>query len=400
LRSDVLDRVEETGATTRTGLDDMRADVVAAARNSEEAAARLASLDQTVAGMDEVVSGLRTEWDRRTDAAIDLARKAAEAAVVDFRAQVNATVGELRRSVEQNTAKVGEANGYLAGATTRLAQAGEALVAYLAQRDQILEAERDRTLHEVLDEFASGLSAKERRGLAAKVGDSLDRRRDARDAERHRRTKAGEPAVTIPQVPDPLAALTAPVQPAEPIPAPAPARPAAKKATPPPAKKATAAAKKAAPAAKKAAAKKATPPAKKAAGPAKKAAAPAAKAAAPAAKATAPAVKAAAPAVKATAPAVKTSPPAAKTSEPPAKAAPPVTKPPAKKATAPAEQPAPTAAAPPAKSAAPPPATTPEPPPPDKKATRAKKAAPPPPAPTATEPAAAPDTTPIEPPSA
>ena len=368
LRSDVLDRVEETGATTRTSLDEMRADVVAASRNSEEAAARLASLDQTVAGMDEVVSALRTEWDRRTDAAIDLARKAAEAAVVDFRAQVAATVGELRRSVEANTAKVGEANGYLSGATARLAQAGEALVAYLAQRDQILEAERDRTLHEVLDEFASGLSAKERRGIAAKVGDSLDRRRDARDAERHRRAKAGEPAVTIPEVPDPLAALTAPVQPAEPISAPPP-RPAAAPST---AKKA------AAPPAKKAAVKKAGAPAKKAAvkktTPAKKAAPAAKKASGVAKKATAPAVKATAAPEKASAPAKKA----------------------AKKAAAPAEQPAATTATPSTEVASPPVETKPQSPPQAKKATRAKKTAPPPPAPETPQASATPDTTPIE----
>src|SRR5262249_48059890 len=128
LRADLLDRVEETGAVTKTGLDDMKAGVQAAARAGEEAAARAAALDQTVAGLDEVVSALRAEWDRRTDAAIDLARKAAEASVGDFRREVATSLGELRRSVEASTSSVGEANGYVAGATARLAQAGEALV--------------------------------------------------------------------------------------------------------------------------------------------------------------------------------------------------------------------------------------------------------------------------------
>jgi hypothetical protein len=166
-------------------------------------------------------------------------------------------------------------------------------------------------LHEVLDEFAQGLSAKERRAVSSRVGEALDRRRDARDAGKFRRGEGEKPAIEIPAVSPEIAELVEPAVGSEParnaddVPAakPAPksavgalraAKSAAEKTTPAPttnapevAKK-TAAARKTAPAKQAAAAKKAAAKA-----PAKKAAAGSAAAAKATAKKAAPAKSAA-----------------------------------------------------------------------------------------------------------
>jgi hypothetical protein len=138
----------------------------------------------------------------------------------------------------------------IGGGTDRLVAAGQALLAYLGERDRWLERERDRVLHEVLDEFAEGLSAKERKAVASRVGEALDRRRDVRDAARYRRTQDGQPAVEIPPIPSEIAELSQPV-----IPIKVPVRRPRAAAAPTPSKKAVAAPKKtvakSAPAAKK-----------------------------------------------------------------------------------------------------------------------------------------------------
>ena len=165
------------------------------------------------------------------------------------------------------------------------------LLAYLADRDRVLERERDRVLHEVLEEFAVGLTPRERRAVASRVGEAVDRHRDGRDAARFRRTQAGEPELDIPSVPGVVARLSEPLPtPARPAPRRSGLRPAPKSA-PSGARKAPAKSAPKPPA--KAAAKKATKapakaPAKSTAkAPAKKA--PVAKKAAPARKKSTPA---------------------------------------------------------------------------------------------------------------
>src|SRR5581483_8375974 len=113
-------------------------------------------------------------------------------------------VAELRASLAGQTEAIDAVTGSLGGSSERLIAAGQGLLAYLGERDLWLERERDRILHEVLDEFAQGLSAKERRAVSSRMSEALDRRRDSRDAERYRRTKAGKPAVDIPPVPTEL----------------------------------------------------------------------------------------------------------------------------------------------------------------------------------------------------
>jgi hypothetical protein len=82
------------------------------------------------------------------------------------------------------------------------------LLAYLAERDRWLERERDRVLHELLDEFGQGLTAREAKAVSSRVTAALDRRRDARDADRWRRA---QPDLVEPPMPDDLAALGEPI---------------------------------------------------------------------------------------------------------------------------------------------------------------------------------------------
>jgi chromosome segregation ATPase len=229
LRSDVLDRVEQSTATVQTGLDELRNGVVTAAQSGEDTRSSVRTFAEILAQMYETVSEMNADWDRRTDATIDLVTKAGQATVADFRAEMQDLVARLSGSVDATTGAVGGSVEMVTVATQRLVTAGQALLGYLARRDQLLEAERDRVLHELLDEFARGLSAKERRGMGERVTEVLERRRDARDADRYRRTTAGEEPVEIPEVPDDLARLAAPV-PAPKPPRKAPAEKAAAKA--------------------------------------------------------------------------------------------------------------------------------------------------------------------------
>jgi hypothetical protein len=210
LRSTVLDRLEESTATVATGLDQLRGGVTSAARAGEVTSAQVTAFAESMAGLEHVVGEMHADWERRTDAAIDLVASAGHAAVDEFRDEVRGVLEDLRRSVDVGAAEVAGSKDLVAIATQRLVSAGEALLGYLARRDQVLEGERDRILHEMLDEFAQGLSAKERRGMGERVGAALDRRRDARDAERFRQGSQA-PALEIPEVPEDLSALAAPL---------------------------------------------------------------------------------------------------------------------------------------------------------------------------------------------
>ena len=212
LRSTVLDRLEESTATVATGLDQLRGGVTSAARAGEVTTAQVTSFAESMAGLEHVVGEMHADWDRRTDAAIDLVAQAGHAAVGEFRDEVREVIEDLRRSVDVGTQEVAGSKDLVVTATQRLVSAGEALLGYLARRDQVLEGERDRILHEMLDEFAQGLSAKERRGMGERVGAALDRRRDARDAERFRQG-APTPTVDLPEVPADLTALAEPLPP-------------------------------------------------------------------------------------------------------------------------------------------------------------------------------------------
>jgi prefoldin subunit 5 len=213
LREDVLDRVEESRADVLSTLDELRAGVSSAARHGEETGGRLRELAEVIGSLYATIGELRIEWDARSEAAVASAREAAEAATAEFRGEVDGMMASARAAMDRQAAAIDDAGALLNGGVAKLVTAGDSLLGYLAHRDQLLEQERDRVLHDALDAFASGLSAKERRSTANRLADVIDRRRDTRDAERWRRSAEGAPAIDIPTPPEGLAALADPIRP-------------------------------------------------------------------------------------------------------------------------------------------------------------------------------------------
>ena len=278
LRSDVLAQVTDAREATVTALEDVRADVTTAAGASEDASARLGDVESTVVALDAAITQLRAEWTSRTEAVVSAAERAGHAATAEFRTAAERALAEVRDALEASTSTLADGSGVVSGAANRLVKAGQSLLGYLAERDVLLENERDRVLHDLLDAFGEGISAKERRWVAGRLQEAFDRRRDERDAQRWRRSQEEtRPALDVPTPPDDLAALAEPVQPRRR----ASSRPGSPPSlsTPPTAmslqdilaanaataggRPAKAAAKKAAKAAKKAAKKSAKPAAKK-----------------------------------------------------------------------------------------------------------------------------------------
>ncbi|HEX3897746.1 MAG TPA: hypothetical protein VHW74_01130 [Mycobacteriales bacterium] len=250
-RENVEGQLSELRNDFADALDEMREHVSTAVGTSSD----------TVAGsLDE----LRSDWQPRADKVVAEGKAAAQGVLDEVRSDVRRAMTDLSDSLEGQIAVIANATGTIGGGTDRLVAAGQSLVAYLVERDRILERERDRVLREVLDEFAEGLSPRERRAVASRVGEAVDRRRDTRDAERFRRATPGRDDFGVPPVPELLDRL------AEPLPEPVtpvlprrstlrPPPPPQAKTTPPPAKKT--AQKAAAPA--KRAVKKTTSPVKK-----------------------------------------------------------------------------------------------------------------------------------------
>jgi DNA-binding protein HU-beta len=271
--ADALDEVRERVEATVTNANEsivasledhqsasagLRDGLASVAQHAQDHDVAVGGLQETVARLDATLAELQRDWRPQVDAVVAESRAAAQTAVAEVRAEMtaaladmqsatnaslaelgastsaslaelgsstsaslaqfdaasSASLGELRASLAGQVAAIGDVTGSLGGGTDRLVGAGHALLAYLGERDRWLERERDRMLHEVLDEFAQGLSAKERRAVAGRVGEALNRRRDARDAGRFRRTEADKPAIEIPAVPPEIAALSEPIDPA------------------------------------------------------------------------------------------------------------------------------------------------------------------------------------------
>jgi uncharacterized coiled-coil protein SlyX len=144
-----------------------------------------------MAELEGAMGAFRAEWPTRTFEVVEGARAVAEGITREVRTEVGAQLDRVRGELARGVQEVAHAREGLDAQSTRLADAGRVLVGYLEQRDRLLEAERDRVLHDVLDSFATGLSSRERTALASRMGDAVARRRDARDAERYRTSLTG-----------------------------------------------------------------------------------------------------------------------------------------------------------------------------------------------------------------
>jgi len=221
--SSLLDELGQRLGDVEARLSGLDGTVAGGTAAAEQVVAGLDALTATAERLDAAVGGFRAEWPTRTYEVVQGARAVAEGVVLDVRAEVGARLDDVRATLERVVGTVDLARVGLHDGTDRLAQAGSVLVAYLEHRDRLLEADRDRVLHEVLDAFAAGLSARERGALAARVTDAVARRRDARDAERYREA-LGEPVSPTADLPQDVRALgeRAPQRPAEPEPEPPP----------------------------------------------------------------------------------------------------------------------------------------------------------------------------------
>jgi hypothetical protein len=205
-RDDVDNQLNELRSDFADAIDEMREHVEKSVETSAE----------SVAG---ALADMQGEWRPRVEAVVEDGRTAARSVLEEVQAEVQRAMADLRDALDGQVGAIGTVTGYLSGGTDRLVAAGQSLLAYLGERDRMLERERDRMLHEVLEEFAEGLSPRERRAVASRVGEAVDRRRDARDAARFR--KAAPPEPEIPPVPSLVARLD------EPLPEPGPLRTAA-----------------------------------------------------------------------------------------------------------------------------------------------------------------------------
>jgi hypothetical protein len=213
LRSDVLDRVEAAHGEMLSALADMQAAVTAAGRANDDVTARLRDVEKTSSTTETTVSALHADWTEKSDSAVAVARQSSDAVLASVREHVEGSLAGIREALDRQTATVREHSEVLSGGTGRLVAAGHALLGYLAERDRIVEDERTQSFHELLDAFAEGLSAKERRKTSGRLADALERRRTARDADRYRKQLAGEQPADLPAPPADLAALAGPLAP-------------------------------------------------------------------------------------------------------------------------------------------------------------------------------------------
>ncbi len=214
--NDADESISAALADHRASSEELRDSFSTAASHAQDSNKRVRGLQDAVSRMDTTVADLQGEWRPRVDAVVAEGRASAQSVLAEVRAEIDKAMSEMSEMLAAQATALRDVTGLLGGGTERLVGAGQALLAYLADRDRWLEAERDRVLHEVLDEFAEGLSAKERKAVSSRVAEALDRRRDARDAHRYRRTQQGQPAVEIPAVPEEIAELDEPVVPVVP----------------------------------------------------------------------------------------------------------------------------------------------------------------------------------------
>jgi hypothetical protein len=225
LRADLADALEESRDELSRRTDAAITAVQGAlTAGQDRTGGALAELTETLTAVRATVDGnaadvarLAEDWDARADAIVRHAQELAVVAVAPLRSEVQRLPGEFRGLIADLLDSVRAGSAALVEGVDRLAAAGNALAVYLAERDLLLEQERDRVL---LEEFARGLSPRARRKLSGRVADALDRRRDARDADRWRVASSSAAA------PDPETAGSDPT--AQPLAgAPAPAAPAA-----------------------------------------------------------------------------------------------------------------------------------------------------------------------------
>jgi len=133
----------------------------------------------------EVRSSLAVDFQSATAAARD-------AAVASVEAAVERRLGDLRAPVEAAEDQLAATRSEVALFSDRFAKVGHAFLDHLAARDLLLEHARDELLDSLLRDLTAGMSERDRSAAKNRLTELVQRRRDARDAERWR---TGVPAV-------------------------------------------------------------------------------------------------------------------------------------------------------------------------------------------------------------
>lgn len=165
------------------------------------ASAVLSMLDQRLGAATAELGMQRQQLDRVLGRLEEVVTGAgmATGALMDTRRQLLDEIAAARSELQGTAGVMVGAQAVLDAGVRRIQSSGDALIHYLDDRDLALEAERDRIMRDVLEEFAETMRAHERRGVSRRLAAVVDRRRDARDAARWRRTRPQQ-AVARPEV--------------------------------------------------------------------------------------------------------------------------------------------------------------------------------------------------------
>jgi hypothetical protein len=198
LRVRVGDELAASRETVRSGVEGLREQLsdellaLADWTRREHAAVR----DSTRAQLDELTVTTREALQRATATAQsavarlseELAEQA-EAARASLATRVNERLGAVSDAVLAGLAEHRGSGKVLEQIEARLVATGRLMLDYLSERDLALEAERDRVLHQLLEDVAAGVPAAERTRMTSRASELLERRRAARDAARWRESQ-------------------------------------------------------------------------------------------------------------------------------------------------------------------------------------------------------------------
>jgi chromosome segregation ATPase len=191
LRAQLLGELDSARTSLQPAVDEARDQVArqAEAMTSTVLAAVVTLLDERLGAAADQLAQQRTALD---DVLVRMAELIADSGAAT--GSLDRTRQDLLREISQARGELHTTAGVMTGAQAvldagvrRIETSGAAMVRYLDDRDLALEAERDRLLREVLEDFADTLGARERRTVARRLIGVVDRRRDARDANRWRR---------------------------------------------------------------------------------------------------------------------------------------------------------------------------------------------------------------------
>ncbi|MBW3577524.1 MAG: hypothetical protein KY462_07260 [Actinobacteria bacterium] len=116
-----------------------------------------------------------TEFRRGTQEATEVVRTIGDEAAADVRAVGLQTAGNIRVTSDEAAADVRAAGEHVRQLVDFVGRMEASLVEYLDARDRRLEQERHRVLRELVEEFAAGVSRRERRKLAGRLDAARER---------------------------------------------------------------------------------------------------------------------------------------------------------------------------------------------------------------------------------